>query len=51
MKSAPSVIDPVTPDGENKDAEKKALNAEEQAVARSVGWTDEQYIENTKGVK
>lgn len=51
VKSAPSVIDPVTPDGENKDAEKKALNAEEQAVARSVGWTDEQYIENTKGVK
>lgn len=50
VKNAPSVIDPVTPQGEHQ-GEKKALNAEEQAAAKAFGWTDEQYIENTKGVK
>ncbi|TLP70806.1 hypothetical protein FEA48_23525 [Pseudomonas nitroreducens] len=50
LKSAPSVTDPVTPQGEHQ-GEKKALNAEEQAAARQFGWTEEQYVKNTEGVK
>ncbi|MDF3840477.1 phage protease [Pseudomonas citronellolis] len=50
VKAAPPVTDPVVPDGEYKGGQ-KALNAEEQAAAKAFGWTEEQYIEKTKGVK
>jgi len=50
VKAAPPVTDPVVPDGEYKGGQ-KALNAEEQAAAKAFGWTEEQYIKNTEGVK
>ncbi|MFV3367554.1 phage protease [Pseudomonas sp. NY15435] len=50
VAAAPSVTDPVAPDGERR-TEKTALNSEEQAAARQFGWTDEQYLEKTKGIK
>lgn len=49
MKAAPSVTDPVVPDGENKGGE-KALNAEQQQAARMLGMSDEQFIKHIEGV-
>lgn len=49
VKAAPSVIDPVAPDGEP--GTKTALNAEQQTAARMFGMSDEQYIKHIEGVK
>ncbi|OQR35908.1 hypothetical protein BWR15_06160 [Pseudomonas sp. T] len=50
VKSAPSVTDPVTPQGEHQ-VEQKALNSEQQQAARMLGMDDEQYTKHIEGVK
>lgn len=51
VKSAPSVITPITPEGEHQDSEKTALNSEQQQAARMLGMDDEQYTKHIEGVK
>ncbi|MDF3931389.1 phage protease [Pseudomonas citronellolis] len=50
VKAAPSVTDPVTPEGQSKGGD-KALNAEQQQAARMLGMDDEQYTKHIEGVK
>lgn len=50
VKNAPSVTDPVTPQGEHR-VETKALNSEQQQAARMLGMDDEQYTKHIEGVK